>query len=119
MSFELLKVALELLAMLEASLELLVTSLELLISAAEELMVSFEDEVGSVIEGASAMDDEDNVVSLEGVVCSPISAFSALEEVSEEQAAKKMAALVHRTKCLKLKENMAKFLKNRQFCTIL
>ena len=120
MSLVLLVISLELLAtsleLLAVSLEELVGSLELLaspdVSLDEEDSIagtSTEDEVGggSVI-GFSLADDKG--VSLEGVVCSLISSFSALDEESEEQAAKKTAVLAHRTKCLKFKENMAKFL---------
>ena len=119
MSLVLLVISLELLAtsleLLAVSLEELVGSLELLaseVSLDEEDSIagtSTEDEVGggSVI-GDSVADDKG--VSLEGVVCSLISSFSALDEESEEQAAKKTAVLAHRTKCLKFKENMAKFL---------
>ena len=116
--FELLAASLELLAI---SLEELTSSLELLSFVAEEdsgeeisaeLFVSprasFEeddstvgasaDDSGSVIGGSAA---DDKFVSLEGVVCSLISAFSALEEESEEQAAAKKATPAQREKRLK------------------
>lgn len=60
--------------------------------------ISVEDEVGSSI-GVSVA--EDRFVSLEGVVCSLISVFSALDEESEEQAAAKMATPAQREKRLK------------------
>ena len=73
-----------------------------------EALSDDEDTVG----GTSAEDEVGSATgdSPEGVVCSLISSFSALDEESEEQAAKKTAVLAHRTKCLKFKENMAKFL---------
>jgi hypothetical protein len=116
--FELLTASLELLAI---SLEELMSSLELLTLVAEEVSgevnsaelfvsprASFEeddsvagasaDDSGSVIGGSAA---DDKFVSLEGVVCSLISAFSALEEESEEQAAAKKATPAQREKRLK------------------
>ena len=107
-------IPLELLAMsfalLVATLELFAVSLEPLMSVAEEFAVdgfsasleiagtSAEDEVGSSIGDSVA---EDRFVSLEGVVCSLISVFSALDEESEEQAAAKMATPAQREKRLK------------------
>jgi hypothetical protein len=55
------------------------------------------------IAGTSAEDEVGSATgdSLEGVVCSLISAFSALEEESEEQAAVKRATPAQREKRLK------------------
>ena len=106
-TLELFAVSLELLAM---SFALLSASREPLMSVAEEFAVdgfsasleiagtSVEDEVGSSIGDSVA---EDRFVSLEGVVCSLISVFSALDEESEEQAAAKMATPAQREKRLK------------------